>query len=129
MSLALLHHLVYPPPLLCYNGPSVAKSMSQAAPNPFMSGTQDNDLKAVAPQGVDLQARLLAASAVKEFSGLQHTFVAALGSVAYCEPGGRLDQSPRKDDDLKSGASQLSVAWRTIQCTSILHRPRTDFQV
>jgi hypothetical protein len=116
MSLTLLHHLVYPPPLLCYNGPGVAKSLSQAAPNPFISGNQDNDLKAVPPQGVDLQARLLAASAVKEFSGLQHIFVAALGSVAYCEPGGRSLQSPRIDEDLDSEASQMSVAWRAIQC-------------
>lgn len=118
MSLALLHQLVYPSPLLSYNGPGVPKSTSQA-PNPFRVESQgDPDLRAVAPQGVDLQARLLTASSVKEFSGLQHMFVAALGSIAYCEPGDRTSRSLPLDDDLGSDARQTAVAWRAIQCTS-----------
>ena len=119
MSLALLHQLVYPSPLLSYNGPGVPKPTSQAATNPFKVESQnDADLKAVAPQGVDLQARLLTASSVKEFSGLQHVFVAALGSIAYCEPGDRSFRSLPLDDDLASDASQTAVAWRAIQCKS-----------
>jgi hypothetical protein len=119
MSLALLHQLVYPSPLLSFNGPGVPKPTSQAATNPFKVESQnDADLKAVAPQGVDLQARLLTASSVKEFSGLQHVFVAALGSIAYCEPGVRSFRSLPLDDDLASDASQTAVAWRAIQCMS-----------
>lgn len=118
MSLALLHQLVYPSPLLSYNGPGVPNPTSQAG-NPFKVESQgDADLKAIAPQGVDLQARLLTASSVKEFSGLQHIFVAALGSIAYCEPGDRSIRSLPLDDDPASDASQTAVAWRAIQCVS-----------
>jgi len=117
MSLALLHQLVYPSPLLSYNGTGAPKSTSQIASNPFkVEGQEDADFRAAAPQGIDLQARLLAASSLKEFSGLQHIFVAALGSVAYCEPGDRSFRFLPFDEDLASEASQTAVAWRVIQC-------------
>jgi hypothetical protein len=74
------------------------------------------------PQGIDLQARLLSASSLKEFSGLQHMFISALGSMAYCEPGG---MSPNAGTDNPSTGDPLiptpqhervTVDWRSIQC-------------
>jgi hypothetical protein len=121
MCLVLLHHLVNPSPLTTDTGSMVAKSTSQAGANPFLvESQQEPGVKAIAPQGVDLQARLLAASTVKEFSGLQHIFVAALGSIAYCEPGESFSQS---DIDSNLGRSDMTVAWRAIQCWSTSSLP------
>ena len=61
------------------------------------------------PQGVDLQARLLSASAVKEWSGLQHMFVNALGSLAYCDFIGKSIAGDERE-------SETEVEWRTLQC-------------
>jgi hypothetical protein len=77
----------------------------------MLATSLNRDLAANAPQGVDLQARLLSASTVKEWSGLQHMFVSALGSLAYCEFIGQ----PSPDDESES---EMEVEWRTLQCQS-----------
>lgn len=72
----LMHHLVYPPPL-------IKSSASQLA-----STDTDPDSALFAntpPQGVDLARKLQEASSTKEFSGVQHVFVSTLGAIAYAE--------------------------------------------
>jgi hypothetical protein len=117
-ALSILHHLVYPTPLLVR--PAIPHS--QARQDPFVSHSHvDPETTVHPPQGIDLQARLLTASSLKEFSGLQHMFVSALGSMAYCEPIG---MSPKRGDDIALGDSstlapaleRVSVDWRSIQC-------------
>lgn len=110
-ALYLLHHLVFPSPLKCRPRTHKSEASSQRHPSATLL---NRDVATHAPQGVDLQARLLSASAVKEWSGLQHMFVSALGSLAYCEFVGR----GVMDDN---GESNVEVEWRTLQCKSTLY--------
>ncbi|WVR06065.1 hypothetical protein IAU60_003093 [Kwoniella sp. DSM 27419] len=83
-SLSLLHHLVFPSPPY----PST-ESVSQV-----QSQSPETD----APVGIDLSDRLHSASATREFNGLQHVFVSALGCMAY----GQVDEDVLSEVDQRS---------------------------
>lgn len=88
-TLYLLHHLILPIPNLpapiISSVPSISasqhpKSYSRTSPSPE---PDTDDL----PIGINLAARLHAASQQKEFNGIQHLFVSALGQLAYGDCG------------------------------------------
>ena len=74
-ALQLLHQLVYPIP----STSRTTITGSQRKPDTNL-GTQN-----AGSPGIDLAQRLHAASMVKEFSGIQHAFVSALGRLAYAD--------------------------------------------
>ncbi|WWD17674.1 hypothetical protein CI109_102115 [Kwoniella shandongensis] len=78
-SLSLLHHLVFPSPL--------SSTLSR-------SSQTEQEL----PTGIDLPERLHSASASKEFNGLQHVFVSAMGCMAY----GLVDEGMISESDQRS---------------------------
>lgn len=74
-ALVLLHHLVFPPP-------HPRSAASQAKPDSDLETTL---FSGPCPQGVDLRRRLQETGSTKEFNGVQHVFVTALGSMACAD--------------------------------------------
>ncbi|KAK8866120.1 hypothetical protein IAR55_001271 [Kwoniella newhampshirensis] len=83
-ALSLLHHLVFPSPMSFSPG----------------RASQEQDL----PIGIRLPDRLHSASASKEFNGLQHIFVSAMGCMAYGLVGEEMiDESDQRSIQVLSG--------------------------
>jgi len=95
-ALTVFHHLLYPH----FPWAAIAPSPSQRAvpsyadggPDPVFSnsspskGGQDDR-----PQGVDLIARLKDPKINKEFNGLGHQFISALGAITFGNPVFEID--------------------------------------
>ncbi|EIW72574.1 hypothetical protein TREMEDRAFT_72810 [Tremella mesenterica DSM 1558] len=91
-TLTLFHHLIYPLPLLPRTPSQLSKRHSWQSQQQSQFPTQSR-LSQLPPnasgdfqkQGVNLPHRLQFLSGTKEFNGLQHVFVSALGMMAYGE--------------------------------------------
>nr|XP_018999630.1 uncharacterized protein I203_07827 [Kwoniella mangroviensis CBS 8507]OCF63091.1 hypothetical protein I203_07827 [Kwoniella mangroviensis CBS 8507] len=77
-TLSLLHQLVFPAPVSAANHQSIesqTQSLSQQQ-------RQESD---ISPIGINLSDRLFTAAQTREFNGLQHMFVSAMGAMAYSQ--------------------------------------------
>ncbi|KIR52411.1 hypothetical protein I315_05011 [Cryptococcus gattii Ru294] len=85
-SLSLLHQLVFPFPPFDSSSPSATLSSGSAAnpnPTPQRYRLRSSQIDSDAPIGIDLVQVLQQTSQIKEFNGLQHMFVSAMGCMAY----------------------------------------------
>lgn len=85
-SLSLLHQLVFPfPPFDSSSPPATLPSGSAVNPNatPQRNRLCSSQIDSDAPIGIDLVQVLQQTSQIKEFNGLQHMFVSAMGCMAY----------------------------------------------
>ncbi|WVQ61991.1 uncharacterized protein L199_000124 [Kwoniella botswanensis] len=75
-TLSLLHQLVFPAPVTKHQSiESQTQSLSQ----------QQREESDISPIGINLSDRLFTAAQTREFNGLQHMFVSAMGAMAYSQ--------------------------------------------
>ncbi|WWC99883.1 hypothetical protein V866_006792 [Kwoniella sp. B9012] len=75
-TLSLLHQLVFPAPVANHQSiESHTQSLSQ----------QQREESDISPIGINLSDRLFTAAQTREFNGLQHMFVSAMGVMAYSQ--------------------------------------------
>ncbi|WWD09606.1 hypothetical protein V865_007734 [Kwoniella europaea PYCC6329] len=75
-TLSLLHQLVFPAPIANHQSiESQTQSLSQQQ-------KEDSDISSI---GINLSDRLFTAAQTREFNGLQHMFVSAMGAMAYSQ--------------------------------------------
>nr|ODO00879.1 hypothetical protein L204_01602 [Cryptococcus depauperatus CBS 7855] len=100
-ALSLLHHLVFPFPPLASTSLGLGNIVSAGGiiATPQRQHLRPSQCGSDAPLGINLAECLHTANSMKEFTGLQHVFVSAMGCMAYGLFGDGMDD----DNDIEEG--------------------------